>query len=307
MSSTVIGIDIGGTKTKIGYRKQGSLETIAHFETPRDPDRAIFAIEEKISEFLEQNGALNGIGIGCPGPLDQEAGVVLTPPNLPGWRDVPLGKLLQERFDVPVRLENDGNAGALGEAVYGEGAGFHTVFYCTISTGIGAGIVIDGKIHRGRCGLAAEVWAFEPEYYYGRKTGITIEDRSSGNGIVSQARRLLREGRASSIPFDNITTRTVIGAFEQGDTLATEILEQARNMVGGMLVNAITFLAPDIIVLAGGLCTNPAWYVDPVAARVAEWVKIKELQDTPIKRAKLWDSAVLYGAIRLAEQTVESG
>lgn len=305
MSSNVIGIDIGGTKTKIGHINDEALQIITHFETPAEPDEAISIIVNALSSFSDREGPIAGIGIGCPGPLDQERGIILTPPNLPGWRQFPLVQELRKRIDAPIVLENDGNAGALGEAVYGEGTGFNTVLYCTISTGIGAGIVIGGKIHRGRRGMATEVWAFEPEYYYGRKTGLTIEDRSSGRGIVSVAERLLDEGRVSSIPKDNITTRTIINAYEGGDGLAIEILEQARNMIAGLLVSAVTLLAPDIIVLGGGLCTNPSWYVEPIAARLADWVKVKELQDTPIRRAKLWDSAVLYGAIRMAEQQLQ--
>lgn len=303
-NSLILGIDIGGTKTKIGYVEENKLNIISNFSTPRDPDIALDKIETELRSFhrIEE---LRGIGIGCPGPLSQEQGTVLAPPNLRQWDDFPLVSLLEERFKVTVLLENDGNAGALGEAFYGTGKGYATVLYCTISTGIGIGIVIDGKAHQGYRGLAGETWAFEPENYFGKNNGINILDRSAGAGIVRIAKEKLEEKRDSLIPRDEVTTKTIVAAYEQKDELAREVMQQGQDILAGMLVNAATLLAPDIIVLAGGLCTKPEWYVEPIIERVRAWMPIEGLRDIPIRRAHLWDSAVLYGAIKMVEQEVE--
>ena len=309
----VLGIDIGGTKTKIGFFDKDKLIIQSHFPTPQDPKPAASTLIEEIRKVPGiDSGRLAGIGIGCPGPLSQEQGEVLSPPNLQKWDRFPIVRLLKEEFRVPVLLENDGNAGALGEAVFGSGEGYETVFYCTISTGIGIGIVINGAVHQGHKGLAGETWAFEPENYFGKSSGVNILDRSAGNGIVRIAADVLarekrgaaRNASISKIPEDEITTRTILAALESGDEVAVEVIEQARDILAGMLVNAMTLLAPDIVVLAGGLCTDPSWYVDPIIERVRTWMPIRELADTPIKRAELWDSAVLYGAVAMVEQVL---
>jgi glucokinase len=305
----VLGIDIGGTKTKIGSFSGSTLVVHSHFPTPQDPQQAASTLIEEIKKVPgTESGRLAGIGIGCPGPLSQETGEVLSPPNLQKWVRFPIVRLLEDEFQAPVLLENDGNAGALGEAVFGSGKGYNTVFYCTISTGIGIGIVINGAVHQGYKGLAGETWAFEPENYFGKSSGTNILDRSAGNGIVRIAAEALveaaREGRSSCISQNEVTTRTILAALEAGDSIAVEIFEQARDILAGMLVNAMTLLAPDIVVLAGGLCTDPSWYVEPIRERVRKWMPIRELADTPINRAELWDSAVLYGAVSMVAQVL---
>ncbi len=296
----IVGIDIGGTKTKLGTVQDGKLVELDGFPTPQDPDEAASALIAAIDKSCG-SGPLEGIGIGCPGPLNQERGVTLSPPNLPDWDEFPIAALLKERFQVPVALENDGNAGGLGEALWGSGRGFNTVLYCTISTGIGIGIVNNGKVHQGHNGLAGETWAFIPGNYDGKPEGENILDLSAGNGIVRITKKKLDQGRGSVIPKEEVTTGTILKAYEENDPLAVEVLEQARNVLGGMLVNAITLLAPDIIVLAGGLCARPEWYVDPLITRVRKWTSITGLSDIPVRRAELWDSAVLYGAVTMMD------
>ena len=146
-----------------------------------------------------------GVGIGCPGPLDQEQGVVLRPPRLPKWDDFPIVTALQRRLDVPVSLENDANAGALGEALHGSGRGRRRVFYVTISTGVGTGIVIDGRIYRGRRGLAGEIWAFDPACFCGGKGLWNLNDLGSGEGLVRQVRHALEQGARSMISARAVT------------------------------------------------------------------------------------------------------
>jgi predicted NBD/HSP70 family sugar kinase len=144
-----IGIDIGGTKTKIGYLDdKQAIQVIGQISTSQDPNVAVKSIIGLIRE-AKLPGSIEKIGLACPGPLNQKSGLVLSPPNLQKWKRFPIVELLKKEFNVPVVLDNDANAGALGESVYGSAKDFNTVLYLTISTGIGVGIVINyySKIH----------------------------------------------------------------------------------------------------------------------------------------------------------------
>lgn len=293
----IIGIDIGGTKTKMGYLRDGRMQTFFHERTPRDPDVALDLLTRGLGQ-AEVAEVVSRIGIGCPGPLDPCRGVVLSPPNLPEWKDFSLSSRLAEALGVPVRLGNDANVGALGEAVYGSARGAETVFYMTISTGIGTGIVSDGRVHGGARGLAGELWAFDPSAFGGVSRG-NVNELASGTGLIRQAERALRAGRPTRIPADDVTSATILRAFGDGDPLAVEIVERARQCLAATLAFVVHVVAPDVIVLGGGLCTDTDWFVRPLQERVPGLVGIPQLRDTPIRRAELWDDAVLYGAISL--------
>ena len=233
--------------------------------------------------------------------MDPVSGEILAPPNLPGWRNFPLTGRLQDELNLPVRLENDANVGALGEAVYGTGAGYQSIFYLTISTGIGSGLVIDGRIFGGHRGIAGEVYAVEPGHFYGRNGDENLNELASGPGLVRCARRRLANGEKSSLTAlaDDFDTPELLAAAEAGDTVARATLEAGRDAIAGLLTTVLFTIAPESIVLAGGLCTESRWFVDPVRERVKAWMSIPELAQVPIERAKLWDRAVLYGAAQL--------
>jgi glucokinase len=292
-----VGVDIGGTKTRMAWLDGRDLREFYHEPTPDDPERALRDVVDAVRS-LELPAPLGRIGIGCPGPLDPDAGVVRSPPNLPAWRDVPVVERLQDELGVPVRLENDANAGALGEALHGSAQGFRWVFYLTISTGIGAGIVIDGRIHRGFRGLAGEVWSFVPAHF-GVESDLTVTELASGAGMTEQVRRALASGRESVIPVDEVSTRSILEASKEGDPLAVETMDRARRTLAGTLCFVLPLLAPDIIVLGGGLCTDPDWFVEPLREAVRSRLRIRSFADVPIRRAELWDRAVLYGAVSL--------
>ena len=334
----VIGVDIGGTKTQLGQRRGARLDVFSRFPTPQDPDEAVAGIAEAITEEGGAGGgsrAPGAVGIGCPGPLDQERGLVLSPPNLPQWHSFPLAERLGRACRCPVFLENDANAGALGEALFGSGKGCEKVFYVTISTGIGAGIVLDGRIYRGHAGMAGELWAFRPELFAPREAGSprvgaangNILDLASGAGIVRRVERLLEDEPADSsgvvpervgqdeadrddpvsaaardfFPDGRVSSEAVFDAYERGYPPIVEIVESAQRILSAAAVFVLTTLAPDVIVLGGGLCREPGWYVRPIQRLVRESVPMEELRSVPIVRARLWDTAVLHGALSLAE------
>ncbi len=276
--------------------KGDDLAVHDRFSTPQDPEDAAGLIVQA----ARKQGNIAAIGIGAPGPLDAEKGVFLTPPNLPGWQGYPLAAGIEAELGLPVRLENDANLGALGEAVYGSGRGMKSIFYLTISTGIGSGLIIDGTIHSGRNGMAGELWAFQPSHFNGGADGPTIMDLSSGPGLLRRARQRLASGRESALGEENLDMKGLLRAALDGDAVAVETLEEGRDAIAAMLVAVIEIAAPDAVVLGGGLCGDVRWYVEPVCHRIRSWVKIPLLAQTPVRRARLWDDAVLYGAGVLA-------
>ncbi len=297
----IVGIDIGATKTKMGYLEDGVMKTFFHDLTAQDPDEAaqvyIGAIRKAKLPFT-----LAGIGIGCPGPLDQRKGIIKSPPNLLNWNNFPLKKILESEFNVPVFLENDANTGALGEALYGKAKDYDRVFYMTISSGIGTGIVIDKKIYQGFSGLAGEIWAFDPNLFLGKKGLYNVNDLGAGNGFEKQLRDSLTRGRSTTIDLNEPTAKSIIRACEQGDELAMKIVEQAVVTLSAALCFVIYLLAPDIVVLGGGLCTEPKWIVEPLVKKIRQQLIIDELKNIPIERARLWNEAVLYGAVSLVKE-----
>lgn len=292
-------VDIGATKTVIAYFSDDNVTPLDRFPTPEQGGEAVGAIAASLESHRGGLGRIERIGVGAPGPLDAARGVILSPPNLPGWRDYPLVAELQRRTDLPARLENDANLGALGEAIFGSGRSHFSVFYLTISTGVGAGLVIDGEIFGGYRGMAGEVHAIDPQTYFGCESGYDLNDRASGAGMVRSAKRLIDEGASTKLESTGLDTYRLLAALEQGDPVAVETVEGARNAVAGLLINVLAILAPAVVVLAGGLCTDNRWIVDPVRERVHRWMRLPELAEIPIERAALWDKAVLYGAAAL--------
>jgi glucokinase len=293
-----IGIDIGGSKTRIAYERGGELHPFHRGPTPQDPAAAVRAIVAAV-RAARLPRAPAALGVGCPGPLDLAAGLVLSPPNLPRWDRFPLAAELRSALGVPVVLENDANAGALGEATRGAARGFPAVLYVTLGTGLGVGIVFGGRVHHGAFGLAGEVWAFPPAAFDGAP-GDNLTSLCSANGLVLQAERRLRAGRASALPRDGLTAPAILRAFAAGDALAVEVVELARRALAAALCFSLHLLAPDIVVLGGGLCRDESWFVAPLRERVRAQPGLAALRQVPVRRAALWNEAVLWGAIELA-------
>ncbi|SIQ15946.1 glucokinase [Alkalispirochaeta americana] len=295
----VAAVDIGATKTVVARFENDQVHQIARFPTPRDPRELVEQITATLQTASLTGTAIDRVGVGAPGPLDSRAGRFLKLPNLPEWENFPVVTALEEQLEAPVRLENDATAGALGEALYGKGKSYRSMFYITLSTGVGAGLIIDGKIFSGYRGLAGEVHAIDPGTFFGRERGETIIERASGPGMVRSARRLLQEGMASSLREESLDTYTLFAALDQGDPLARQVAQSARDAVAGLLVSVLTIVAPEVIVIGGGLCTESRWLVDPIRERVREALSIPELREIPLERAELWDTAVLFGAAHL--------
>src|SRR5260370_28770914 len=268
-----IGVDVGGTKWAAGL-VNSSGEITHPTRVPMvagDAVAGLAAVTSAINSVraaanLEPGlqGSISGIGICAPGPLDPRTGVVINPPNLPGWRNFPLAAEISKAYRLPVRVDNDGNAAALAEALWGAGRGYRNVFCTTLGTGIGTGIVFDRRIYHGRTGSAAEGGHVTIDYRGPRcgcgKRGC-IEVLCSGPAIARRARALLAEpSREASFMrtlsggnLERVQTETVPEAFRQVDSLAAEVLKTTADLLTVWLGNVIDLLEPDAIIFGGGL------------------------------------------------------
>src|SRR5229473_6341693 len=255
----MLGVDIGGTKVAAGL-VDGSGAILFQKRVPmvatQDATAGFAAVENAINAVFaarpDARSVLATIGICSPGPLDPRTGVVINPPNLPCWQNFPLAAAVQRVFGIPARVDNDGNAAALAEAIWGAGAGYRRVFYTTLGTGIGTGIVFDQRIHHGRTGSAAEGGHVTIDYRGPRcacgKYGC-IEALAAGPAIALRARGKLAGGEASRIVelaggLEQIRAEHVGQAFREGDAVATQVLQETSFLLTVWLGNIVDLLEP---------------------------------------------------------------
>ncbi len=299
----VLGIDIGGTKISGGIVSANAAGEVEVGATVVVPTRASegYAISSAqlhvlIGELLSPE--ISAIGICAPGPLNPKTGVVINPPNLPGWSNIALALDVEQRYGVPCRVENDANAACLAENLFGAARGLSSVFYVTWSTGVGAGIVLDGKIYHGKNGAAAEGGHVTIDY-----TGDIcncgsrgcIEVMASGTAMAVRARRLLAEYPATVLQ-EPVTAQEIGRAAVAGDPLAMRVLDESALMMGAWLGSMISILDPDIIVIGGGV----AQIGEPLFARLRKIVPTRTINqfaaDTPIVPAHLGANSGILGA-----------
>lgn len=265
---TVLGVDIGGTKIAAGVVNKKaqvsgacSLPTLAQQGYDISIRQVWGAIEESLT------GDVTAIGICAPGPLNPKTGVVMNPPNLPGWHNVELQRLAQDRFGMRVRVENDCNAAGLAEALFGAAKGASNVFYAAIGTGIGSGIILDGKIYHGRHGAAAEGGHVSIDY------------------LNKTACRCGSVGCIEALASGHVLERS--GSYDI-DLLALQL--------GSWLGNIVSLLDPEIIVIGGGV----AQIGDPLFQRLRAIVPTRTVnpyaRDLPIVPAKFGAEAGIVGA-----------
>lgn len=268
-----LGIDIGGTKCTVsaGTEKMEILERIQFpTETHRGPHHTIKNLLETSSKIIEKlsEQTLNAIGISCGGPLDSKKGVVQSPPNLAGWDNIPIAKIIRDKFNVPVYLQNDANACALAEWKFGAGKGTKNMVFLTFGTGLGAGLILDGRLYSGTNDLAGEIGHIRladtgPQAY--GKNG-SFEGFCSGSGIKRMANEILsdklKNGATQSIVQDenelaNLTTKDLAEAAAKGDKTALEIFERSGKYLGIGLSILIDIINPQRIVIGSIYARNP--------------------------------------------------
>ncbi|MDO8686329.1 MAG: ROK family protein, partial [Clostridiales bacterium] len=269
--SNLIGIDIGGTKCAVilgEYTEQEEINIIDKVsfstEVQKEPQYALNKINDSIEGILEKNSrkpdSIYGIGISCGGPLNSKRGTIMSPPNLIGWDNIPITDIMEKRFGIRTRIQNDANACALAEWKFGAAKGYTNVIFLTFGTGMGAGLILDGKIYSGTNDMAGEVGhirlADNGPVGYG-KAG-SFEGFCSGGGIAQLARTMVLEKlqKGEKVAFcdsidklGEINAKVVGDAAEAGDELAKEIYRICGCYLGRGLSILIDVLNPEIIVL----------------------------------------------------------
>jgi len=313
----LIGVDVGGTKVAAGLVNTAG-EITCQTRTPmvaNDAAAGLAAVITAIDAVRATNSLcaadsmISGIGICAPGPLDPRSGVVINPPNLPGWRDFPLAAEISKTYNVLVRVDNDGNAAALAEALWGAGRGFRNIFCATIGTGIGTGIVFDGRIYHGRTGAAAE-GGHNTIDYRGPRCGCgklgCIEALASGPAIGRRAsEKISKEHRASSIldwsegRSDHITSEMVGKAYLQGDSLAKEVLQETAMLLTVWLGNIVDLLEPDVMIIGGGAGAMLRPFFDEIRERLPSWCVNSHCQEVPLLAAHYGAEAGIAGGAAL--------
>jgi len=317
--SFALGVDIGGTKVAAGLvTADGEILTTTRVPMAANGDAAagLAAVETAIRAILAERpaetapGRLAGIGICSPGPLDPATGLVLNPPNLPCWRNFPLATEIHRRFGLAARIDNDANAAGLAETLWGAAKGFRYVFYATLGTGIGTGIVIDGRIYHGRTGAAGEGGHVTIDYRGPQcacgKRGC-IEALASGPAIAQRARERLAVPRPSASKIlelaggdpAQITAEIVGEAFRKADALATEILLETADLLAVWLGDVINLLEPEVMVFGGGVSALMSSFFGHIRAQLPRWSYNRRCQEIPLLPARYGANAGIAGAAAL--------
>ncbi|HEX8763533.1 MAG TPA: ROK family protein [Candidatus Acidoferrum sp.] len=316
-SSWAIGVDVGGTKVAAGFvDAQGEIHR--HTRVPMNSrgtaEEGLAAVTGAIDELLKlppgTNTAPRRIGICAPGPLDPHTGVVLNPPNVTCWRNYPLAAQIARRYGGIVKLENDAKSAGLAETLWGAGRGYRNVFYTCIGTGIGAGILLDGRIYHGRTGAADEAGHMVIDYHgplcgCGKKG--CIEALASGTSIAKRARARLAEagGRKSAMPelaggqIEGVTSEIVGQAYAAGDSLAKEVLLETVELVTIWLGNIVDLLEPDVIIFGGGVAAMLNPFFGEIRKGLPAWCMNKRCVEIPIVPARYGAESGIAGGAAL--------
>jgi glucokinase len=311
MPEYYIGIDLGGTLIRAA-RFDSDLNILDRSETETLDEEGKDAVIRRMVEQAQavwphDGGRVAAVGISAPGGLNPVTGIVTKPPNLQGWHKVPLRDLFQGLIGVQTYIGNDANLAALAETTMGASRGYRDVIFLTISTGIGSGIISDGKLLIGSEGLGAEC-GHMILIVDGQVS--TLEKEAAGPSIARQARAALESGEKSAIQdmvhgvLDDISGRTVGEAARAGDPLARRLIERAGKIVGLGIVSLLHVFNPEIVVLGGGVTKGTGeLLLKPMRAAIeqhsldpAYWEKLV------IAPAQLGDNVSLIGAGALAVQ-----
>lgn len=280
----VIGIDMGGTNTKFGIvDARGNVLNSSSIKTQKytDINEYCDVLCQEMMKLVEAQGGIDlvrGVGVGAPN-ANYYTGNIENAPNLPWKGIVPFAQMIADRMGVPCRITNDANAAAMGEMTYGVAKGMKNFIMITLGTGVGSGIVIDGKIVYGHDGFAGELG--HTKIIRGEKARLCgcgqkgcIEAYASANGVARTAQELLqttdRPSLLRSVPVAEVTSKDVFDAAMQGDEMAKEIFEYTGDLLGKKLADFVAFSAPEAIVLFGGLTKSGDILMQPVVRSLNE-------------------------------------
>jgi len=320
-SSIYIGVDLGGTNIRAARFSGDHHHPESKSKRPTLAHQGYTAVMQHIEQTIREVGPANlnevaGVGIAGPGPLDPYLGVVLRAPNLPGWENLPLKKIMEERLGCPVFIGNDANLAALGEWKFGAGRGHNDVLYLTISTGIGGGVVTGGRLLLGARGLGAEVGHMlavpdGPVCSCGQRGH--LEAMASGTAIGRTAQVKLKAGANSKIrdlvkgDLNQVTGAIVGQAAQAGDAFAQKLIAEVGTIIGRTVASLLHAYNPSIVIFGGGVSMLGDVLLEPVRAAVREYcISDVYWRDCPIVPAALGDDAGLVGAGALAMEELKT-
>lgn len=312
-----LGVDIGGTKVAAGLvDARGNILSKTRVPMPgRGTEaEALAAVEQAIAAALEtkpqHRSAVAAIGISSPGPLDPRKGVIINPPNLPCWRNLHITKKLKTPGHLPVKLDNDANAAGLAEAIWGAGKGYESVFYATLGTGIGTGIIFTQRIYHGRTGSAAEGGHVSIDYHGPQcacgKMGC-IEALAAGPAVAKRAREKLSSGTKGTEALlalaggdaSAVTAQMVGAAWHAGDKLAASILQETADLLAIWLGNIVDLLEPDVIVFGGGMGALMSEWFPYIRKQLPHWSINSRCTEIPLFRARYGEDSGIAGGAAL--------
>lgn len=315
--SPVLALDIGGTKLAAGVvDAAGAVHSfhVAPTEPARGPGDGLERLFELGRRALaDSDVSVGAVGIGCGGPLDSEGGVLLAPLHLPGWRDVPVVHLAQEAFDRPAALENDATAAAAGEHRFGAGAGTRHMVYLTLSTGVGGGVIVDGRLYRGAMGNGGELGHVTVDCYgrlcrgCGRKG--CLEAYASGTSIAERAAEALAASDEASMlaALERPTAADVTAAARDGDPLAVRLWDETVAALACGLTSIVNLFEPELVVLGGGVTRVGEQLLGPVRAEVQAHAVRPAGSDLAIVQSALGDHVGIVGAAAIVYDRIASG
>lgn len=309
----VIAVDLGGTRFRVAVvDAQGVIHERA--AAPTQAEEGVEAVLERLKAAIRRVaapsgwGRIAGLGLAAPGPIDPWTGVLYNPPNLPGWWEVPLKGIAEREFALPTFVGNDANLAALGEHRFGAGRGVGHLVYITVSTGIGGGIIAEGKLLLGAQGLAGEVGHMTilpagPRCNCGNMG--CLEALASGTAIARRAGERLREGAESSVvawvggDLTRVTAEMITRAAQEGDAFARQVVAEAASYLGIGVANLVHLFNPQMVILGGGVTNLGPLLFEPVRETVAQRTMAPFRGRLEIVPAALGDDVGLLGAAAL--------
>jgi glucokinase len=309
----VLGLDVGGTKLAAGVvAPDGTVLSFLSVPTGAEegPDAVIARHLDLGREAVAASGVtwadIDSVGIACGGPLDPFAGIIESPLNLPGWHDIPLVSIVEAALERPAAVDNDATAGALAEFRFGAGRarGVSHLVFLTISTGVGGGLILDGRVYRGAAGNAGELGHLTVDHG-GRECACgrrgCLEAYASGTNIAVRAREVLATGEPSSLAgVGTVTARDVAEHAAQGDALASRIWDETTAILGSAVANILDVFNPELVVLGGGVTRAGAQLLGPVRAAGLAQAMAPAARSADVVLAELGDRLGVVAAAAIA-------
>lgn len=313
---STLALDIGGTKLAVGVVDPDGRVTALRI-TPTRKEEGHAAVVRRLFDLahasLAEAGlpAVDAVGISCGGPLDAEAGIVHRPLNLPDWDGVPLGELAAEEFGVPAHLVNDATAGMLAEHRHGAAHGARDALYLTLSTGVGGGAIVGGRLHRGAARNGGEFGhvMVRPGGRFctcGRRG--CLEAYASGTSIAIRARDAVAAAEAPTVlaALGTVRAEDVVAAVAAGDDVARALWDETTAAIGQAVTDLVNTFEPEVVVLGGGVTRAGALLLDPVRAHVSRWAMPPAAAAVRIEFAALGEAVCVVGAaVHAADRSEE--